>query len=176
MSESTPTTTPSANGTLLEVRDLRKHFPIKRGVLSRVVGHVKAVDGVTFTLRSGETLGLVGESGCGKTTTGRLILRRASPTELRVHVGGDEGGTQQGEHERELEGGMLAVHGSISPLRGAGGRRAAETSVDLRSSGRGAGAARRSRRSSHRRRPRPTMKARGASKEYHGSSECHRGG
>jgi oligopeptide transport system ATP-binding protein len=60
---------------LLEVRDLRTWFPIKRGVFSRTVGHVKAVDGVSFEVGEGKTLGLVGESGCGKTTVGRTILR-----------------------------------------------------------------------------------------------------
>lgn len=66
---------------LLEVKDLKKHFPIKRGFFtSRTVGYVKAVDGVSFYIREGETLGLVGESGCGKTTTGRLILRAYDPT------------------------------------------------------------------------------------------------
>ncbi len=60
---------------ILMVRDLKKYFPIKGGVVSRVVGHVKAVDGVSFNLKRGTTMGLVGESGCGKTTTGRAILR-----------------------------------------------------------------------------------------------------
>ena len=60
---------------ILQVKDLKKHFPIKDGMLARVVGWVKAVDGVTFNLKRGTTMGLVGESGCGKTTTGRTILR-----------------------------------------------------------------------------------------------------
>ena len=60
---------------ILEVRNLKKHFPIKGGFISRTVGHVKAVDGVSFKLKRGTTMGLVGESGCGKTTTGRVILR-----------------------------------------------------------------------------------------------------
>jgi peptide/nickel transport system ATP-binding protein len=69
------------NQLLLDVKGLKKHFPITRGFLvSRQVGAVKAVDGVNFYIREGETLGLVGESGCGKTTTGRLILRAYQPT------------------------------------------------------------------------------------------------
>src|SRR5437763_1171420 len=75
---------------LLEVEELRKYFPIRRGLFRRVVGHVKAVDGVSFNLRRGETLGLVGESGCGKTTVGRSLLRLIEPTDGRVffHGGG----------------------------------------------------------------------------------------
>ncbi|MCK4773686.1 MAG: ATP-binding cassette domain-containing protein, partial [Candidatus Krumholzibacteria bacterium] len=65
---------------LLEVKDLRKHFPIRRGFFSRVVGNVLAVDGVSFELYRGETLGLVGESGCGKTTLARVILRLLEAT------------------------------------------------------------------------------------------------
>ena len=64
---------------LLEVRNLRKYFPIRGGVLSRVSDYVKAVDGVSFSIKQGETFGLVGESGCGKTTTGRAILRLIEP-------------------------------------------------------------------------------------------------
>ena len=65
---------------LLEVRDLKKHFPIKTGVLKRTTGHVYAVDGVSFYVEKGETLGLVGESGCGKSTTGRAVLRLIEAT------------------------------------------------------------------------------------------------
>jgi ABC-type oligopeptide transport system ATPase subunit len=64
---------------LLEVKNLKKYFPVRRGVFRRVVGYVKAVDGVSFFIREGETLGLVGESGCGKTTVGRTILRLLDP-------------------------------------------------------------------------------------------------
>jgi peptide/nickel transport system ATP-binding protein len=69
-----------SDNVLLEVNDLRKHFPIKRGFFARTVGHVRAVDGVSFRVHEGETLGLVGESGCGKTTTGRVIMRAMDPT------------------------------------------------------------------------------------------------
>ncbi len=72
---------------ILEVKDLKMHFPIIRGILQRTVGQVKAVDGVSFNLREKEVLGLVGESGCGKTTVGRMILRLYDPTagEIRYH-------------------------------------------------------------------------------------------
>lgn len=69
---------------LLEVKNLKKYFPIKRGFFSRTVGHVKAVDGVNFHVQPGETLGLVGESGCGKTTTGRVILRAMDPSDGEI--------------------------------------------------------------------------------------------
>ncbi len=69
---------------LLEVKNLVKHFPIRRGFLRRVVGYVRAVDGVSFHVMEGETLGLVGESGCGKTTAGRSILRAIQPTSGEV--------------------------------------------------------------------------------------------
>lgn len=84
MDESRKNDKQQKNSALLEVRNLKKYFPIQRGILRQVVGHVRAVDGVDFVIREGETLGLVGESGCGKTTTGRLILRALEPTEGEV--------------------------------------------------------------------------------------------
>lgn len=76
--------------TLLDVRDLCTWFPIRRGVMSRAVGYVKAVDGVSFTVQEGKTLGLVGESGCGKTTVGRSILRLIPATSGSVHYRGQD--------------------------------------------------------------------------------------
>ena len=75
---------------LLRVRDLKKYFPVKGGILAREVEHVHAVDGVSFDLASGETLGLVGESGCGKSTTGRCILRLIEPTAGEVWFEGKD--------------------------------------------------------------------------------------
>jgi peptide/nickel transport system ATP-binding protein/oligopeptide transport system ATP-binding protein len=75
---------------LLEVVELKQHYPIKRGVVSRTVGQVRAVDGVSFKVYPGETLGIVGESGCGKSTTGRAIIRLESPTEGSVIFDGTD--------------------------------------------------------------------------------------
>jgi oligopeptide/dipeptide ABC transporter ATP-binding protein len=66
--------------TLLEVKDLCKHYPIRKGLFSRITGYVYAVDGISFTINEGETLGLVGESGCGKSTVGRTVLKLIEPT------------------------------------------------------------------------------------------------
>ena len=85
---------------LLEVKNLKKYFPIKKGFLvSKVVGNIKAVDDVSFYIHEGETLGLVGESGCGKSTAGRTILRLLPPTAGTVLLEGQDMATA---HEKEV--------------------------------------------------------------------------
>jgi len=75
---------------LLEVQNLKKYFPVKKGIFSRTIGLVRAVDRVSFSIEQGETLGLVGESGCGKTTVGRSILRLIEPTSGQVRFNGQD--------------------------------------------------------------------------------------
>jgi peptide/nickel transport system ATP-binding protein/oligopeptide transport system ATP-binding protein len=89
MSMTSPVLQP-ANDTLLEVRNLKKYFPIKGGFLRRTIAEVRAVDDVSFTVKRGETLGLVGESGCGKTTTGRTVLRLERATAGEVIFEGQD--------------------------------------------------------------------------------------
>jgi oligopeptide transport system ATP-binding protein len=93
----------ASSAPLLEVKGLRKHFPISEGLLiGRKIGEVKAVDGVDFTIRRGETLGLVGESGCGKTTTGRCLLRLERPTAGEIRYNGLDIATLKGRPLLEL--------------------------------------------------------------------------
>lgn len=109
---------------LLQVKDLRKHFPIERGLFKRVVGHVKAVDGVSFYIKQRETLGLVGESGCGKTTTGRCILRAIEPTSGQIMFKDQQAGwldvpALKGEGLKKLRRSMQMIfqdpYSSLSP-------------------------------------------------------------
>jgi peptide/nickel transport system ATP-binding protein len=86
-----PSTSAGAADPLVEVRDLVKHFPITRGIIfQRKIGAVRAVDGVSFEVRRGETLGIVGETGCGKTTTAKLVMRLFDPTAGRVRFDGQD--------------------------------------------------------------------------------------
>ncbi len=104
---------------LLRVRGLTKHFPIRSGFLQRVTGAVKAVDGVSFDIAAGETLALVGESGCGKTTTGRVVLRLIEPTAGDIHFDGIDVRALRGEALRSLRRRMQIVfqdpYGSLNP-------------------------------------------------------------
>ena len=76
----------TANVPVLDVRDLKKHFPVRKGLLRRTTGHVYAVDGVSFSIKRGQTLGLVGESGCGKSTVARAVIRLIEPTSGEVRI------------------------------------------------------------------------------------------
>ncbi|MGA2619893.1 MAG: oligopeptide/dipeptide ABC transporter ATP-binding protein [Thermoguttaceae bacterium] len=104
---------------LLNVVDLKKYFPIRRGLFSRVTGYVKAVDGLSFAAAEGETLGLVGESGCGKTTAGRTILRLLEPTAGRIEFAGQDVAARRGPQLRDLRRHMQIVfqdpYGSLNP-------------------------------------------------------------
>jgi len=98
-----------AGTTLVDVKGLKVHFPIKGGLLGRTVGHVKAVDGVDLFIRRGETLGLVGESGCGKSTTGRAILQLIKPTAGTVKLDGVELTTMPAREIRRTRANMQMV-------------------------------------------------------------------
>ena len=101
---------------LLEVENLKKYFPIKKGILSRTVGEIRAVDGISFTIKRGETLGLVGESGCGKTTVGRTILRLIEPTAGRVNFNGENLLELDGEELRNLRASVCIRNRSAATL------------------------------------------------------------
>jgi oligopeptide transport system ATP-binding protein len=94
---------------MLSVKNLVKYFPVYKGVISRVVGHVHAVDDISFSVREGETFGLVGESGCGKSTTGRLILRLIEPTSGHVMFNGQDILALKGEGLRRIRREMQIV-------------------------------------------------------------------
>ena len=94
---------------LIEVENLKKYFPVKKGILSRSVGEVRAVDGVSFSIKRGETLGLVGESGCGKTTVGRTILRLIEPTAGRVSFNGENLLELDGKRLRSLRASLQII-------------------------------------------------------------------
>jgi oligopeptide/dipeptide ABC transporter ATP-binding protein len=104
---------------VLRVEGLKKHFPVHRGVLQRVSGHVKAVDGVSFSIQPGETLCLVGESGCGKSTVGKTILRLLEPTGGKIWLGDTEVTTlseeQMRRHRREVQMVFQDPYSSLNP-------------------------------------------------------------
>ena len=115
---------PSGNGhegqVLLEARDLKKHFPVTKGiVLSKVTGWIKAVDGVSFHLRAGETLGIVGESGCGKTTTAKMLLMLERPTEGSIFFEGQDvyraNDAQRKEYRRSVQAVFQDPWSSLNP-------------------------------------------------------------
>jgi oligopeptide/dipeptide ABC transporter ATP-binding protein len=121
---------PGANGAvevappLLEVHDLKKYFPIQKGVFSRPAGTVHAVDGVSFQIAPGETLGLVGESGCGKSTVGRTVLKLLEPTAGRIFVRGEDitehGPEQMLPYRRQLQMIYQDPYASLNPRMSAG--------------------------------------------------------
>ena len=109
----------SSNGDILIVENLVKHYPIRKGVVPRTVGRVRAVDGISFSIPRGKTLGLVGESGCGKTTTGRVILRLIEATKGRVIFDGHDVFSLNAREMRTLRRDMQIIFqdpfGSLNP-------------------------------------------------------------
>ena len=110
---------------LLKVENLKKYFPIKKGLISKTVGYVKAVDDVSFVIKKGETLGLVGESGCGKTTIGRTLLRLIEPTGGRVEFEGQDVTTMDNNDLKKLRKDMQIIfqdpYSSLNPRMTVGG-------------------------------------------------------
>jgi peptide/nickel transport system ATP-binding protein len=112
------------DNTILDVTDLKMYFPVTRGVLKKKVGDVKAVDGVTFGLRRGETLGLVGESGCGKTTVGRCVIRLYRPTSGKIVFNGKDITFAAEEEMKDVRARMALIfqdpYSSLDPRQNAG--------------------------------------------------------
>jgi len=115
---------PQRDDAILDVKDLKMYFPVTRGLLRRKVADVKAVDGVTFSLRRGETLGLVGESGCGKTTIGRCILRLYQPTNGQILFEGEDIAALPEKETRHIRRHMALIfqdpYSSLDPRQSAG--------------------------------------------------------
>lgn len=109
----------STNNIILDVKNLKKYFPITSGIFSRVVNYVKAVDNISFHIKSGETLGLVGESGCGKTTVSRVILRLLEPTSGSVCFEGEDVFQLKGDRLRQMRKEMQIIfqdpYSSLNP-------------------------------------------------------------
>jgi oligopeptide/dipeptide ABC transporter ATP-binding protein len=109
---------------VLEVADLKKHFPVKKGVIRRTVGHVYAVDGVSFQVGEGETVGLVGESGCGKSTVARTVLRLLEPTAGTIRLAGHDithlGKSALRPHRRDMQIIFQDPFSSLNPRMSAG--------------------------------------------------------
>jgi oligopeptide/dipeptide ABC transporter ATP-binding protein len=113
-----------AHPPVLEVTGLKQHFPVKKGILRRTVGHVFAVDGVSFSIGEGETLGLVGESGCGKSTVARAVLRLVEPTAGSIRLSGHDithlGNAELRPHRREMQIIFQDPFASLDPRMSAG--------------------------------------------------------
>ena len=124
MAEQTPAQDRQEPETVLEVTELKKHFPVTAGLFSKTVGYVYAVDGVSFTVRKGETLGLVGESGCGKSTVGKTIMRLIEPTDGSIKIRGKDITHVTGEalrnYRREMQIVFQDPYSSLNPRMSAG--------------------------------------------------------